>query len=74
MYLGAGAVGMDEPGHLYRRLKMIDESRRIGVQDMRQCWVTTISVQGKRECCPELEGKSSRKRISRFSCCYREVK
>lgn len=66
-------MGMDELGHLYRRLKIIDESRRIGVQDMRQCWVKKISVQGKRECL-ELEGKSSRKRISRFSCCYREVK
>lgn len=33
------ALGMDESSHVYRRLKMIEEMGRIGVQ-------------GESECCP----------------------
>lgn len=33
------ALGMDEPSHIYRRLKMTEEVRRFGVQ-------------GESECCP----------------------
>ena len=54
------AVGMDDPSHAYRRLKVTEE-------------MTRLSGQGKRECCPgSYRGKSCRKKISSV-CCYREV-
>lgn len=55
------AVGMDEPSHAYRRLKITEET-------------TGIGGQGERECCPgSYRGKSCRKRISSL-CWYSEVK
>lgn len=33
--MGVDAAGMDEPGYAYRRLKVTEESRRIGVQGKR---------------------------------------
>ena len=54
------ALGMGDPNHACRSLKMTEE-------------MTRLSGQGKRECCPGgYRGKSYRKSISRL-CCYREI-